>query len=138
MKKIENLLLLPVLVLFCLSFNNPGGLDFHLHDTYFVIAGVSLWRFFAGLLLILFGLYKTIRNRHYYINLIFAVPHILITILLTALILFPFKTEVHSYIDWSQVPDQKNALVLLAFLLIQVIFLIYFIVKLTQRPVSNR
>lgn len=142
MKKIENWLLFPVLVLFCWSFANPGTLDFHIHDTYFVIAGVSVWRYFAAFLLIVFGLYKTIRNRHQTINRVFAVSHILITILLTGFMVIPFTSE-PKYIDYSnwksyQSKLQWDAIAVITYLLTQVIFLIYFIIQMVKRPIGTR
>jgi hypothetical protein len=141
MKKIENWLILPVLVLYCWSFANPGTLDLHLHDTYFVIAGVSLWRYFAGFLLIIFGLYKTIRNRHQTINPVFAVPHILITMVLIGFLVIPFTTE-KRYIDYSnwtsyQSKLQWEAIAVISYLLTQFIFLIYFIIQLIKKPATH-
>jgi hypothetical protein len=147
-KKIENWLLLPVLILFSCSFGLVGHtLDFHLHDTYFVFEGVSTFRLLASFLLIIFGLYKTIRNRHQTINRVFAVPHILISILLTGLLLMPLAAK-QQYIDYTQLDYsdwnsyryqwQLPVMAGLSFLLIQAIFFIFFIAQLLKKPVIQR
>jgi heme/copper-type cytochrome/quinol oxidase subunit 1 len=134
MQKVENSLILPVLFLYVWSLTVSESLDFHLHDTYFVVAGFSAMRMLASFFLILFGLYKTIRHRHDVINLFIAVPHILLTSILIGCLLAPLEGE-RNYIDynsWNSVP--WDAIGLLTFLLIQVIFVIYFIIEVVKKP----
>jgi hypothetical protein len=143
MKKIENWLLLPVLVLFCWSLvAYHYTLDIHLHDTYFILEGASTMRILAGYLLIMYGLYKTIRNRHQTINRIFAVSHILISLFFTGLLLLPFTREVRyiDYSNWNSYQSKLNmgAIAIIFYLLTQVIFLIYFIAQLIKKPVIRR
>lgn len=146
MKKIENWLLLPILILFCWSLAAaPHTLDIHLHDTYFVLDSAFTFRFLGGALLLLFGLYKTIRNRHQTINQVFAAPHLLITILLTGLLLIPFATEVRfiDYNNWSNWTSYQSnllrpSIVVNAYVLTQFIFLIYFITQMVKRPISSQ
>ena len=133
-------MLLPVLVLYGWSLTGATStLDIHLHDTYYVLEKVSTLRILGGFLLILFGLYKTIRFRHETINLKFAIPHILLSIFLPALLLIPVTSEV-KYLDYSNWQSyegkfQWGPVFLLFYLLIQVIFLIYFIVQLAKKTV---
>lgn len=141
MRKIENWLLLPVLILFVASFFVTSTLDVHLHDTYFVIAGLSLLRFLAGLLLILFGLYKTIRNRHQKISYAFAVPHILITVFLTGLFVIPsaivpsvLERKYLDYSNWNTFQSLYNreSIIIISYFLVQVIFGIYFFIQMVR------
>jgi len=138
MRKIENWLLLPAFILLFRSIIEPlQSFDIHLHDTYFVFDGVSLLRFPAYALLIIFGMYKTVRHRHENIDPVFALPHIVITILLTGVLLFPSTTG-KRYVDftnWSTIGFmQWNVLSFVAYLLVQVIFLGYFVVQLIRKP----
>jgi hypothetical protein len=147
MKNIENWLLLPVGILFICSFGLTGHtLDFHLHDTYFVFEGVSTLRLVAAFLLIIFGLYKTIRYRHQTINRAFAVPHIFFSTALAGLLLMPlFSTRQYidytilDYSNWNSYQDQWQLSVLagVLFLFIQVIFFLYFIVQLLKKRVPD-
>ena len=141
MRKIENWLLLPVLFLLCWSFFGTSTLDIHLHDTYYVIDGVSILRFQAYALLIIFGMYKTVRHRHENINPVFALLHIFLTILLTGLMLIPSATATgRAYLDysnWSSYQSfQWNAIAIIVYSLIQVIFLGYFVVQIFKRPAN--
>ena len=137
MQKVENSLILPVLFLFVWSLTVSESLDVHLNDTYIVVAGFSALRTLASFFLILFGLYKTIRHRHDVINLFIAIPHILFTSILIGCLLAPLEGK-RNYIDyssWNSVP--WDAIGLLTFLLIQVIFLIYFIVEIVKKPTPS-
>lgn len=142
MKMVENWLLLPVLVLYGWSLTGATStLDIHIHDTYFVLDKVSILRILGSFLLIVFGLYKTIRYRHETINRNFAVPHILLTVLLTGLLLIPVETEVQ-FVDYSTWHSYERKMFwsfigLISFLLVQFIFLIYFIVQLVRQPVNH-
>lgn len=140
MKKIENWLILPVMILFVWSLTVANyTLDFHLTDTYFVVDGAFMLRFLGGVLLLLFGVYKTIRHRHHNINRTFAVPHILITILLTGFLLIPVATEI-KFVDYSNWKSYQSkllwpAVVVIAYVLTLIIFLIYFIFQLLKKPI---
>ncbi len=137
MQKVENSLILPVLFMYVWSLTVSGSLDLHLHDTYYVVAGFSALRGLAGFLLVTFGLYKTIRYRHDVINLFIAVPHILLSNILIGCLLAPLEGK-RSYVEfsaWNAVP--WAAIGLLSFLVIQVIFVIYFIMEIVKKPVPG-
>jgi hypothetical protein len=147
LKMIENWLLLPVVILFLCSFGFAGQtLDFHFHDTYFIFEGQSTVRYIAGFLLIIFGLYKTIRHRHKSVNQVFALSHILISVLLIGIMLLFFDSgrqyidySSFSYSKWYKIEDLMQWTIIAgqSFLLAQVIFFLYFIVQLLKKPVLN-
>jgi hypothetical protein len=145
-KNIENLLLLTAAVVLCWPHIDGSTYDLHLHDTYFVIA---FRRFFlTELLLVLFLFYKIIRKRHHSVNRLMAVTHVFLTILFIATVLYAYVTvqtlnTSRGYLDYSnwqniRAESAVHNLVLLGFVvvfsIIQIIFFLYFIIRLIQQP----
>jgi hypothetical protein len=148
MKKIENVLLLPVLVLIVLIFlTGNATLDIHLHDTYYIIAYSQLVKWFLYWLVVVFILYTVIRYRHKRVNTVWAVTHISITIVLIALnwylVVSPgfegsgeganIAYNMAAFRKW-ELYNQWSIVTMLAFLLTQIIFLVYFVTRLFQTP----
>ena len=153
MRKIENLLLLTAVVVLCWPHIDGYTYDLHLHDTYFVIAFPKF--FFAEFLMVLFLFYKLIRKRHGSVNRLMAVAHVFITLLfmLGALYLFVTVQTLNmskgylDYSNWQNIRDENRfrdlmlLVFVVVFLIIQVIFFLYFIIRLVEQPVapgSNR
>jgi heme/copper-type cytochrome/quinol oxidase subunit 1 len=148
MKKIENILLLPVLVLIVLMFlAGDATLDFHLHDTYFVIALAHVIKWFLYWLVVAFILYTVIRYRHKRVNTAWAITHISLTIIPIVLIWYlavPPQLNLsdgHDYWAFEQAFQSKwewrnlwLVILALAFLLTQIVFLVYFVTRLFQTP----
>jgi hypothetical protein len=141
MKKIENVLLLPALVLLVLIFvKRRSTLDLHLHDTYYVIANAAIVKWFLYWIIVQFILYTIIRRRHGPLSKKWAVTHISITVLLIGLILFLPHTQERAPVDYKTILERwqwyNEAMLaaMLAFLLSQIVFLIYFVIRLFQSP----
>src|SRR5690349_11417001 len=83
MKKIENFLFWPVLVLlfFCITKYGSTSTDINFHDTYYIIPSSTIAGSFAGWLLVVIFLLKRIRHRHQVVNNKFALIYIALTIL---------------------------------------------------------
>jgi heme/copper-type cytochrome/quinol oxidase subunit 1 len=141
MKKIENILLPPILVLLVLIFvKRTTTIDIHLHDTYYVIAHASLAKWFLYWLVVQFFLYTLIRRRHKQVNTKWAITHISITILLIGLIWFlaDSMSKAPRYyatyaVKWN-LYNQMIVIAVVAFLLSQIVFLVYFVSRLFQTP----
>jgi hypothetical protein len=84
MKKIENFLYLPVLILlfYGASKYSSSVTDIHFHDTFYVITNASITGWFLAWLGIVFILFKIIRRRHVIIHTKFAFTYIVLTVLL--------------------------------------------------------
>jgi heme/copper-type cytochrome/quinol oxidase subunit 1 len=146
MKKIENWLFLPILVLvfYGASKYSSNTIDIHFHDTYYVVAnghliGVSLvW---LSIVLILF---KIIRRRHQSISIRFAIPYLILTLLIFLVFWLPNGAETgangisDTQLNRWLLYNQLRISAAFFFLLAQVIFLIYFITQLFKRPVVSR
>jgi heme/copper-type cytochrome/quinol oxidase subunit 1 len=144
MKKIENVLILPILVLLVLMFL-PGTstIDVHLHDTYYVIAFGHLIKWFLYWLVVVFILYTIIRYRHKRVNTRWAISHIVISFLLIGLVgflayaIYNKPRDYVSYVEeWGKwrLYNQMIGFAMLAFLINQIVFLIYFVTRLFQTP----
>lgn len=92
-KKENWLLITPLLFAFVERiFNNTGTLDFHLHDTYFVIASFHWWLFFLLINLVPFACHSLLRYRNVK-NKVLSAVHVLLTILCCTVIFISFKIE---------------------------------------------
>jgi heme/copper-type cytochrome/quinol oxidase subunit 1 len=148
MRKIENILLLPVLVLIVLLFlTGDATLDFHLHDTYFVIALAHVIKWFLYWLMVAYILYTVIRYRHKRVNTAWAITHISLTIIPIVLIWYlavppDLKlSDDHAYLAYEQAFHRKwewrylwLGILGMGFLLNQIVFLVYFVTRLFQTP----
>ena len=149
MKKVENLLLLPIVVLFVLSLlAGNSTLDIHLHDTYYVINNYNLAKWFTWWLVVMFILYKLIRRKQGRVDERWAVPHIAVTVVLIALMWFPAVMDngpmPRRYLDYGN--DMLQQMITwyriifiggLVFALVQLAFLVYFIIQLIRSPRPN-
>lgn len=148
MKKTENFLLLPVLVLlfYGASKYSAASIDIHFHDTYYIIASAPIAGWFALWLLIVFALFKWIRHRHQVINQKFFATYITLTLLSFGIFLLGGLMSgpsgegrfSDSELDALIFRDNLRMVAACCFLLFQIIFLIYFIVQLLKRPVIQR
>jgi len=142
MKKIENLLFLPVLALcfYGASKYSSTTLDIHLYDTYYVVAIAPLTGWALAWLLGVILLFKVIRRRHQSINIKFAIPYIALTLVLFLVLWLPSGAETgDNGISDEQLSrwllyNQLRVAATTLFALAQVTFLIYFIVQLMKRP----
>ena len=144
MKKIENVLLLPALVLLVLIFvQGRSTVDIHLHDTYYVIANTSLAKWFLYWLVVQFILYTLIRRRHKQVNTKWVITHLSITLLLIGLIWFlanSMSKAPRYYASYTEEWEKWNlynkmiVIALVAFLVSQIVLLVYFVTRLFQTP----
>jgi len=142
MKKIENLLFLPVLALcfYGASKYSSTTLDIHFQDTYFVIYNATIVGWSLAWLLGVIVLFKVIRQRQQTINIKFAIPYIVLTLLLFLVLWLPSGAETgDNGISDEQLSrwllyNQLRMVAAILFAMAQVTFLIYFIVQLMKRP----
>lgn len=146
MKKIENFLFLPVLVLLFYSASkySVAPIDVHFRDTYYMITAAPLTGWFAVWLLVVFFLFKGVRRRRQVINKKFAIPYITATLLFFAVfLLFGLSSGPSgengysdSELDALIVKNNLRTIAAYGFLLTQVVFLVYVVVQFLKRPVS--
>jgi hypothetical protein len=146
MKKIENILFWPVLILLFLSASKYGsdmvGTDFN--DTYYVITNSQVAGSFAVWLLVVVFLFKLIRRRHQVVNKKFALSYIVLTILLTGVFLglgfVKGGSAAGNYttadLDALMFRNQLKVACAEGCLLVQVIFLIYFFIQIVKKPAA--
>jgi hypothetical protein len=151
MKKVEHLLLVPIVILmFVALYVHDTTLDIHVHDTYFVLDLAWIAKMFMYWLAFVFVLYKVMRRRHKYVNRWWVISHIGFTLLIMAMLwyyvfLFGAPSNVERYyFPAANVPvllekwsfyNTIIIIILLTFLLIQLVFLAYFITRLFRSPV---
>jgi len=135
MKKIENWLIIPALLLFFYWISNYGktSINIHWHDTYYVLDNKALSGRFLIWLTIVFIFFKIIRARHGSINRKFAVTYIVLTLLLFIIFSLPVELDGRNLEKWSLF-NQVRIIVGAIFLLAQVMFLIYYFVQLIKKP----
>jgi hypothetical protein len=120
MKKIENWLLWPILVLVFCSISKYGDTttDVHFSDTYYVIKNSFITGWFLAWLLIVFFLFKLVRRRHQGVFLGGGSPAGYSDSQLDKLIFYDKVREVTAF----------------GLLLTQVIFLGYVVVQILKKP----
>jgi hypothetical protein len=147
MKKIENILFWPVLVLLFFSASKYGATstDIHFHDTYYIVANSYVAGTFAVWLLLIIILLKLIRRRHQAVNKIFVLTYITLTLLLLGGFLgLEFVSGgsaagnfTTADLDALMFRNQLRVVCAWCFLLVQVIFLGYFLYQLIKKPVNH-
>lgn len=145
MKKIENFLFWPVLVLVFCSISKYGDMptDVHWKDTFFVIKNSIITGCFLAWLIVVIMLFKLIRRRHQSVHTRFAVTYIVLTLLLFSvswLSGFLGGGSPAGYSD-SQLDklifyNQVRIITAACLLAVQVVFLVYFVVQLLKKPVA--
>lgn len=146
MKKIENFLFLPVLVLvfYSMSKYSDASIDINFHDTYYIIASAPVAGWFAVWLLIVILLFKLIRRRHHSVNQKIAITFITGTLLFFAIFLIGGLVGGPSgegrfsdtELDTLIFKGQLRIVAAWCFLVMQVMFVVYFVVQLLKRPVT--
>jgi hypothetical protein len=142
MKKIENILFVPAVMLlfYSISKKNTAITDIHFSDTFIVVENRTIAGWFLAWLILVIICFKLIRMRHYYINKRFAAPYIILTLVLFLFFCLPLGShlyeggmsdkELRAWTFYNQVKMATGY----SFLFLQVIFLIYFIFQLFRRP----
>jgi hypothetical protein len=147
MKKIENWLLWPVLILvfYGMSKYSNSTFDIHFHDTYYLVSNATIAGFVALWLAIVIIFLKLIRHRHQVVNVKFTLVYMVVTLLLFCISWLSgyFTGSVPSgYSDFQLNKwvffNQLRVVAALSFLLVQVIFVAYFVVQLVKKPVIQR
>jgi hypothetical protein len=147
MKKIENILFWPVLILLFFSASKYGAAstDIYLHDAYYIVANSYVAGTFALWLLLVIFLLKLIRRRHQAVNKKFVLTYITFTLLLLGGFLgLEFVSGgsaagnfTTADLDALMFRNQLRVLCAWCFLLVQVIFLTYFIIQIVKKPVAG-
>jgi hypothetical protein len=137
MKKIENWLIIPALLLlfYWISSFGKASINIHWHDSYYALDNKALSGRFLIWLTIVFIFFKIIRARHQSINRKFAVTYLVLTLLLFTIFSIPVEPDGRNMEKWSLF-NQVRIVVGAIFLLAQVMFLIYYFVQLVRKPVS--
>lgn len=147
MKKTENWLLLPILVLIFCSISKYGDTttDIQLSDTYYVINNNIITGWFLAWLLIVFFLFKLIRRRHQFVHTKFAAAYIILTVLFFGISwgsgFFGGGSPAgysDSQLDKLIFYDRVREVTAFGLLLMQVIFVVYFVIQLIKKPVIQR
>jgi heme/copper-type cytochrome/quinol oxidase subunit 1 len=146
MKKIENWLVLPLILLLFYGASKHSSTtttDVHFHDTYYVIAN----RIVAGCCLIwlaiVYVLFKNIRRRHQSIDRRYAIPYLVLTLFIFLAFWLPTGVETgmngisDAQLDKWLFYNQLRILSVYIFVFAQVSFLIYYIVQMVRKPHST-
>jgi len=146
MKKIENWLLWPILILVFYSISKYGDTttDIYWSDTFYLVTHASLAGWFLTWLVIVLILFKIIRHRHVIIHTKFAFTYMVLTLLLFSVFLVAgFVGGPSNGVGFSDADIDRliarnlfRTVTVFCFLAVQVIFLIYFIVQL-RRPAKR-
>ena len=147
MKKIENILFWPILILLFLSASKYGAMstDVEFNDAYYIIFNSHIAGSFAGWLLIVVFLFKLIRRRHQMVHKKFALSYIILTILLLGIFLGLGFVKGGSAagnfttadLDALMFRNQLKLMCAEGCILVQVIFLVYFLYQFIKRPVNH-
>jgi hypothetical protein len=147
MKKFENLLFWPVLVLLFFSASKYGvaSTDIMVADTYYIISSATIAGSFAVWLLVVIFLLKRMRRRHRVINKKFAIIYIALTLLFFGVFLGLGLVNggsaggnfTDSQLDALIFRNQLRVVCAWCCLVVQVIFLIYFTMQIMKKPVAN-
>jgi|GEM_PF-4774469 len=147
MKKIENILFWPVLVLLFLSASKYGAASnaIELNDTYYIILNSHSAGIFAAWLLLVVLLFKFIRRRHQVVNKKFAITYIVLTLLLFGVFIGLGFVQGSSAagnfttadLDALMFRNQLKVACAEGCLLVQVIFLVYFFVQMVKKPAPS-
>jgi hypothetical protein len=146
MKKIENFLFLPVLIL--LFYTRSAAAEnttfFHWQHNSVEFNNGSAAGWALAWLTLVFLLFKIVRLRHRTINLKFAISYNVLSLLFFLVLCLPTSPEtgVNGISDaqlyrWN-LYNQTRAMSWTIFILTQVIFLIYFIFQLIKKPIIRR
>ena len=145
MKKIENILFWPVLILLFLSASKYGAASnaIEFNDTYYIILNSHSAGSFAVWLLVVIFLFKFIRRRRQVVNKKFALAYITLTLLLFGVFIGLGFVKGGSAagnftttdLDALMFRNQLKVACAEGCLLVQVIFLIYFFIQILKKPV---
>lgn len=143
MKKIENLLVLPMLLLLVWAIFSKGAtLDFHIYDTYYVVDSAWLALQMLIVVLLFFVLYKLVRRRHQRVSRTWVITHFSVS---TALILITwfsvgmFNKRSKGLVDYSEAFNHRLpawelaiGMAVLSFLVLQLTVFAYLIIRLIR------
>ena len=146
MKKIENWLFLPVLVLLFYSASeySAATTDIHLNDSYYIISNASIARGLLTWLILVFIFFKVMRRRNPNLNNRLVVSYMVLTgsllsVWYIASGVLGAKTssgfsdaELNRWVLFNQIRMTAG----FVFGLVQVIFLVYFVVLLLKKRVN--
>jgi len=147
MKKIENILYWPVLILLFLSISKYGAMsaDVDFNDNFYIILISHIAGTFAVWLLVAIFLFKLIRRRQQVVNKKFALSYMVLTVLLLGVFLgiglvkggSAGGTYTTADLDALMFRNQLKVACGEGCLLVQVIFLIYFFIQMVKKPVPS-
>jgi len=145
MKKIENFLLLPIIasVFYSISKYKDTTIDINAFDTFYVIQSGLLTGLFAFWLFVVFLLLKLIRRRQGFVHRLFVFTYNTLTILFFGVFMLgawhigPSNGAGYSNseLDALIFKNQLRLVSAWCFFIVQIIFLIYFIVQLVKKTV---
>ncbi|WP_207510810.1 hypothetical protein [Longitalea luteola] len=148
MRKLENLLIIIVLIILFYSASKYGdaSIDVHFHDTFYVINSAYIGGWFAVWLLIIFLLFKVVRRRHHYVSPLITLTYTTLTLLffcvflLLGLVNGASNGAGFSNADLDALIFRNKLRVVAAWCLlaVQVIFLTYFAVQLLKKRAVQR
>ncbi|OQP59478.1 hypothetical protein A3860_37665 [Niastella vici] len=148
MKKIENFLFLPIIVLvfYSISKYNETSIDLNVFDTFYVIQSGIVTGLFACWLFVVILLLKLIRRRQGLVHRKFVFTYNTLTLLFFGVFMLGvWHTSPANGAGYSNTELDalifKNKLRLVAvwcFLVVQVIFLIYFFIQFAKKPVPAK
>jgi hypothetical protein len=147
MKKFENWLFLPVLILLFFSASKYGAasVDIEVADTYYIVSSAKIAGIFALWLLFVFFLLKRLRRRQQVLPKKIAIAYITLTVLFLGLFLglgfvgggSAAGNFTDSDLDGLIFRNKLRMTCAWGCLIVQVIFLIYFIIQMVKRPATS-